>query len=173
MSSFTRLLSLAFFVLLARVSDAAPTISTRIPASGATVSSLTSISITYSEAVAGVSADDLLINAEGASFVTGAGPYVFTFTQPPPGTVNVVFDGDHGIAGQSGSGAFAGGAWTYTLTDTIAPTVAQMVPASGAVVGSVAQAEVVCSEPVTGVDAADLLVNGVPAMALAGTGAGP
>ena len=93
---------LILFLLLLRLASAVPTIATRVPAAGATVSSLSSISITFSEAVTGVDAGDLLINADEALLVTGsgAGPYVFTFTQPPRGTVNVTFDGDHDIAGQ-------------------------------------------------------------------------
>jgi hypothetical protein len=37
------------------------------------VSSLTSIAITFNEAVTGVDADDLLINAEAAQLVSGSG----------------------------------------------------------------------------------------------------
>lgn len=114
MPSFTRLLSLAFLVLLARVADAAPTIWTRIPASGATGSSLTSISITYSEAITGVDADDMLINAERGSFVTGpgAGPYVFTFDQAAVGAVSFTWAAGHGIADVAAEpNVFAGTGW--------------------------------------------------------------
>ena len=61
------------FLLVSRLAFAAPTITTRVPASGATVGSLTSISVTFNEAVTGVDADDLLINGDGALFVTGSG----------------------------------------------------------------------------------------------------
>ena len=154
---------------------AAPSVSLRAPAAGATVSALPSISVTFSEAVTGVDADDLVVNGDAAQLVTGAGagPYVFTFTQPPPGTVNVDFAGDHGIVGQAGTGAFVSAPWSYTLTDTIAPTVAQLTPAAGSAVGAVTQVEVVFSEVVTGVDAGDLTVNGVAASAVTGSGFGP
>lgn len=156
---------------------AAPTVQTMTPATGATVASLTQVSITFSEAVAGVDPDDLLVNGEAAGALTGsgAGPYVFTFTQPPAGTVNMAWDLDHGIAGlAAGSGAFVAPApWTYTLIDTIAPTVTLRTPAGGATVGALSQVEVLFSETVTGVNAADLLVNGTAAAAVSGSGLGP
>lgn len=155
---------------------AAPTVTVLSPVAGATVSALTLISVTFNEAVAGVDASDLLINSDSATNVSGsgAGPYVFTFTQPAAGTVFVQFDADHGIAGVAASGALTAPApWSYTLTDTIAPVVAQQTPAAGATVGALAQTEVLFSETVTGVDAADLLINGVPATAVTGSGFGP
>ena len=168
-------LILVFLLLLPPSSEAAPTVSTRIPAIGATVNSLTSVSVTFSEAVTGVDATDFIVNGDAAIFVTGAnaGPYVFTFTQPLPGLVNVSFESDHGIVGQSGSGAFGGGAWSYTLIDTVAPTVALTTPATTATVGALIQVEVTFSEIVTGVDAADLTVNGTPATGLTRSGFGP
>ena len=121
--SLLAVFSAVFF--LAPQALAVPTVTARVPAVAATVSVLTQVSVTFSEAVTGVDADDLLINADAALFVTGsgAGPYVFTFSQPPPGTVNVDFASDHGIAGQAGTGSLTTpGLWSYTLTDTIAPT---------------------------------------------------
>jgi len=65
-----------------------PIVAVLSPATGATVDTLTQIQITFSENVAGVDAEDLLINGNPASSVSGSGSnYVFTFTQPPPGTV--------------------------------------------------------------------------------------
>ncbi|HZJ13849.1 MAG TPA: chitobiase/beta-hexosaminidase C-terminal domain-containing protein, partial [Chthoniobacteraceae bacterium] len=165
----------AFFLALA-AALAAPTVTVTTPTPGNTVSSLTSIAITFNEAVTGVDADDLLINAEAAQLVSGSGvgPYTFTFSQPPPGMVNVAFDGDHGIVGQGGTGSFVpAGPWTYTLNDTIAPTVAQLTPASASTVGTLTQVEVIFSEEVLGVDAADLTVNGNPADSVTGSGFGP
>jgi hypothetical protein len=170
-----RFFLLAFFAWAGAV-WAAPTVTTTSPAPGSTVSTLTSISITFNEAVTAVDANDLEINGSAAVLVTGsgAGPYVFTFTQPPPGTVNVQWSGDAGIAGQAGTGPFVPtGPWTYTLTDTIAPTVAQLTPAATATVSALTQVEVLFSEEVTGVDAGDLTINGSPATGLSGSGLGP
>ena len=68
---------------------AVPTLTGRVPAAGATVSTLTQVSVTFSEAVTGVDAADLLVNGVAATTVTGSGavPYVFTFTQPSAGPV--------------------------------------------------------------------------------------
>jgi hypothetical protein len=166
---------------------AAPTVTVTSPTPGTTVSSLTSISITFSEAVSGVDPDDLVINTDPALSVTGsgAGPYVFTFTQPLPGSVQVTWDFDHGIAGL-GTGAFVPtGPWNYTLTDTLAPTIGKIItsvagqeldaitPTPGSTVGTLTQVIVFFSEQVSGVDAADLQINGVPATSVTGAGAGP
>src|SRR6185369_15656751 len=179
-----------FFLLLsclAIVTHATPTVTTLNPTAGSTVSSLTSISVTFSEAVTGVNADDLLINNVPANTVsgTGAGPYVFGFTQPPPGSINVTWDFDHGIAG-IGTGAFVPtGPWNYTLNDTVAPTVAKIgtsqisdgtqdaiIPLPGSTVGTMTQISYTFSEVVTGGGAGDLLVNGVRATEVTGSGDG-
>ena len=177
---------LVFLCLVASLS-AAPTVSVTSPAPGSTVSSLTSVSITFSEAVAGVDANDLQINNDGATGVSGsgAGPYIFTFTQPPPGTVSLSWDIDHGIAGL-GTGAFAPtGGWIYTLSDILAPTVAKVttsvagqeqdsvVPLGGSTLATLTEVQVTFNEPVVGVDATDLLVGGVAATAVTGSDAGP
>jgi hypothetical protein len=171
---------------LAGTAVAVPTVTAVSPPTGATVNSLGSIAVTFSEAVTGVDAGDLLINNDAALTVTGsgAGPYTFTFTQPLPGSVNISWDFDHGIAG-IGTGAFVQGTWSYTLIDTLPPTIAAVkssvtgqeqdaiVPLPGATVGTLTQVEVTFSEAVVGVDAGDLLVNGIPALGVTGTGAGP
>ncbi len=174
------------FLALVTAALAAPTVVTINPAPG-TVSSLTQIGVTFSEAVAGVDANDLLINNEAAFGLTGsgAGPYTFTFTQPLPGAVNITWDFDHGISG-IGTGAFIRNTWSYTLLDTLPPTIAQVktsvagqeqlaiAPLPGSVVGVLTSVEVTFSEPVVGVDAGDLKVNGAAtATALSGSGAGP
>ena len=154
---------------------AAPTVSTLSPANGSSVSSFSSLSVTFSEAVTGVGSNDLLVNGEAPVSVTGsgAGPYVFTFTQPGAGTVSVSWEADHGIAGL-GTGAFvAPSAYAFSLSDTVAPTLVQTTPLAGATMGVLTQVQVSFSELVSGVDAADLLVNGTPATAVTGAGVGP
>src|ERR1041385_2958429 len=47
--------------------------------------------------------------------------------------------------------------------DTTPPIVDRLIPAAGATVQQLSQIEVLFSEPVQGVDASDLLINGVPA----------
>src|SRR5206468_5846878 len=62
-------------LLLSSNQDATPpTIAALIPAAGATVRSLTTIEVDFSEGVAGVDASDLLINGNSATGVTAFAP---------------------------------------------------------------------------------------------------
>ncbi len=187
MSLPPRLLAVAFLMVGGPLL-AAPVVSVTVPTPGTTVSTLTSVSITFSEPVTGVAATDLGVNGELADVVTGsgAGPYTFTFPQPQAGTVTLAWDvADQAIAGL-GTGSFApSGGWTYTLTDSLAPDLGKIVtstagqemlavrPAHGAVVSVLTTATVTFSEAVTGVDASDLLVNGTPVTGVIGDSAGP
>ena len=174
--------------VFAPLAFAAPTVSTLAPANGAAVSTFASLSVTFSEAVTGMDSNDLSVNGEAPVSVTGsgAGPYVFTFTQPAAGTVSVNWEADHGITGIATGAFVAPGAYAYTLSDTIAPTIGVIAtsqpsdgtlsaisPPPGTTVSFLGRTDVTFSEAVTGVDAADLLVAGNPATAVTGSGAGP
>ena len=117
---------------------AAPTVTTLAPAASATVSAFTSITVTFSEAVVGVDAGDLIVAGNGAeSVVQVDGPgttWQFIFTQPPAGTVAVYWDIDHGITNNSGAAFVPTGSWTYTLTDTVAPVMTLQSPPPGTTV---------------------------------------
>lgn len=82
---------------------------------------------------------------------TGPGRYLGYFELRADGTIQFVAAG------------------AVVPTDTIPPTVASVTPAPGAQ-QSLTQIGVVFSEPVAGVDASDLLVNGQPAIAASGSG---
>jgi hypothetical protein len=163
---------------------AAPTVTVLDPPADSVVPAFTTLTVTFNEQVSGVDANDLLINNESANEVADIGPaqipavpagrmFRFTFTQPPAGPVSVSWDFDHTIAG-IGTGAFVPGpAYNFTLTDTIAPTIAATIPANGSTVSGLTVASVTFSEPVVGVDAADLLRNGVAAASVTGSGSGP
>ncbi len=167
--------------------SAAPSVSVIAPAPGSSVASLTSVSITFSEPVTGVSASDIGVNGSPVTSVTGsgAGPYVFSFPQPPAGGVSIGWDVDQSIGGL-GTGEFVTPAgWSYTLVDTVAPDLgvlrssvagqelAAVFPTSGSTVAALTEATVFFSESVSGVDAADLRINGAPAATVAGDAAGP
>lgn len=167
---------------------AAPRVTQIEPPPGAEVGSLNEVSVTFSEPVTGVDAAALKINDRLPSMVSGsgAGPYRFIFTQPEAGTVAVSWDADHSIAGiGTGMLEITTPSWSYTLTDTTPPAIGQITssvtgqelpalrPQPGAMVEGLAEAHVMFSEEVTGVDAGDLLINGVPATAVTGSGAGP
>ena len=106
-----------------------PTLATQTPAPGP-VSALTSITVTFSEPVAGVNASDLLINGLPAtSMIGGNDTYTFNFTQPAYGNINITWAAGHGITDSSLTpNAFnatdPGATWQYSLVDNIVPTVA-------------------------------------------------
>lgn len=151
-----------------------PVVASLDPPAGATVSSLSELAVTFNKNVVGVEAQDLLINGLPASGVSGSGSnYIFTFTQPAPGVAQVAWNADNAIVDLAGNALDTDGAWFYTLIDTIAPALLSTAPAAGAAVSSMTQAKVLFTEPVTGVEAADLLLNGVPATGVAGSGFGP
>ncbi len=155
----------------------APTIATQLPPAFATITNLTNIIVVFSERVQNVTAGDLLVNGLPATGVSGSGSnYTFSFPHPPYGHVDIAFASDHGITdfgfpdnlpfNEFGDDAI----WSYELIDRTPPRVAAHVPATGVTVTNLAEISVTFSEDVGGVDAADLLVGGVPAFSLSGSG---
>lgn len=155
-----------------------PTVAGRSPAPGP-VTSLTNVSVVFSEAVTGVDAGDLLVSGVPAVAVSGAASnYVFTLPPLTEGTQYVAWKGAHGIVDfESPPKAFdnfgPGATWQYTLTDTVAPRVVAVSPAPGSTLNVLTSIEVTFSEAVAGVDAADLTLNGAAAAGVSGSGAGP
>jgi Lamin Tail Domain/Bacterial Ig domain/CotH kinase protein/Putative Ig domain/Long Rib domain len=158
--------------------SSAPTVQSVSPPAGS-VNSLTQLTVTFSEPVQGVDAADLLINGIPAKTATGSSAvYTFAFDPPREGLVRVAWVGNHGITDfenppQPFNNYGAGATWQYTLTDTVAPTVVQISPPAGATVRKLSKIKITFSEPVLGLDAADLLLNGTPASSVTGVGDGP
>ena len=156
----------------------APTVGSLSPAAFATISNLTNITVSFTEWVQGVDASDLLINGVVATRVSRSSlsNYTFFFPQPPYGEVEVAFATGHGITDYGFPSTLPfnelspEGRWEYLLVDRTAPVIARHVPATGATVTKLAEIEVGFSEAVTGVDGSDLLVNGVPALDVRGSG---
>jgi len=146
----------------------APTIVNIVPPPG-TVADLTAISVTFSEPITGLTADDFLVNGVPVtSLVVGGTTYTFGFAQPIYGTVDVGWLADHGITDLATppnpfDDTAPGATWQYNLVDATPPTVANVFPPPDLTVRSLTQVEVSFSEPVVGVDTADLLINGQPA----------
>ncbi len=156
----------------------APTVAGVWPEAGP-LTGLTTVTVTFSEPVTGVDAGDLLLNELACVAVEGDGA-VYTFTCPalPLGAVLASWVPEPGIRDRSAEPvAFdphgVGARWLYELYDPNAPRVVSTHPADGATVRQLDRAEVVFSRQVTGVEAGDLLVNGVPAARVVGAGAGP
>jgi len=155
-----------------------PSILDFAPTAGS-VGALTQISLAFSERVVGLKAGDLLLNDQPATSVTpGAqdATFVFSFTQPPPGLVQVQWNEGSQITDVQGNPfdtEAPTSSWSYTLADSASPKIAQQTPVLGALVSTLTQVEVVFSEPVVGVEVLDLLLNGQPATALTGAEVGP
>lgn len=153
-----------------------PRVASVQPAGGA-VEELNEVTITFSEAVAGVRASDLLLGAQPALGVTGSGArYIFVFPRLAPGPIELRWDADTLITDLAQPpnrfDPVAAGTVPYQLVDLTPPTVAGISPKAGLTVGGLTQVTVRFSEPVEGVDATDLLVNGSPATNLLVTSAG-
>ncbi|HEX7861611.1 MAG TPA: lamin tail domain-containing protein [Verrucomicrobiae bacterium] len=143
-----------------------PTIARLQPAPGL-VSELTSLTVTFSEPVQGVAAADLLINNVPAQSVTGSGAtYTYTFAQPNFGPVDITFDAGQSItdfANPPHPFDSANYRAEFRLEDNTAPFIDSVVPSPNTTVRQLSALEIKFSETVLGVDAADLLVDGVPA----------
>ena len=154
----------------------APVIVTQNPLAAATVNQLTQIQVTFSKTVTNVDASDLLVNGVPAASLSGSGPnYTFTFAQPAYGNVAVTWAVNHGITDlDMPANAFeagrAGSTWIYTLADQTPPAIAAQNPPAGTAVTNLTQIQVTFTERVSGVNAGDLLINGVPATGLSGSG---
>src|SRR5207302_2056438 len=146
----------------------APTVSSFAPVPGM-LTTFTQLTVNFTEPVNAVDASDLLVNNVPASSVSGSNAtYTFNFTQPLEGLVSISWAANHGILDRqnppiSFDGTRAGETAQYTLHDTIPPVLSDISPLAGGTVTSLAHIDVTFSEAVGGVDASDLLINGVPA----------
>ena len=143
---------------------------------------LDAIAVTFSEPVSGVDAGDLVVNDYPATQVKENGnTFTFQFDHPAAGRTDVWWAPGHGIGDlasppnafdpASDSGIHQS-TWSYELLDLTPPVLASRLPDDGTV-RQFSQAEIWFDEPVQGVDAADLMANGVSALAVEGFGAGP
>jgi hypothetical protein len=147
-----------------------PVVADVTPAPGATVTNLVQMTVAFSEPVSGVSAADLLVNGVGTTMVlpVSSSVYTFSFPQPAYGTVQITWAAGHGITDQAlppnpFNGTGPGETWQYNLVDNTAPVVASLTPSAGATVRTLTSINVLFSESVQGVNAADLQINGTAA----------
>jgi len=143
-----------------------PMIQAVTPTPGTTLNGLLQVRVEFSELVDGVQPADLLINGVPATSLTRNGPdYTFFFPQPAFGPVNLAWASAHGITDfavppNPFDAGLPGHSWSYTLVDTVAPEVVSLNPAAGSTVPVLSAITVQFGEDVTGVGAADLLING-------------
>lgn len=119
-------LVLALFLSLAFAARAqeGPSVINVTPAPESTVVELRFINVIFNDAVFGINAADLVINATPASSIVTNNPndYTFYFPQPPTGAVQIAWAPNHGITGyQMPPDPFAGGSWGYILDTNSAP----------------------------------------------------
>lgn len=116
---------LYFDASLTGISDTTPPVLIEVrPPAGATVRQLESIEVQFSKPVHGVDASDLLLNGQPASDLTMGEPgqFMFDFSEPAPGLVQVSWAVNHGITDlSSAANPFPGGSWSYTLDPTAEP----------------------------------------------------
>lgn len=160
------------------IKSTAPTVDSLIPEPGL-VSNFNQLTVNFSTPVVEVDASDLLINGVPATNVTGSGStYTFSFATPREGSVSAAWSPKHGIVDletppKPFNGMLTNETAAYTLIDTVPPRIASTSPLSGVTLSSLNSVDITFSEPVTGIDAADLLVNGVPATKVTGSLSGP
>jgi hypothetical protein len=156
--------------LLSSQPDYEPPVIVAIDPAPGVVGALTGITVTFSEPVMGVDSGDLLIDGDPAIVVSGSGAqYSFEFAQPPYGLVQVSWDSGHGITDLALPPNLFDGSdlnWQYELVDSTPPEMGLVNPPPGVVVRELDQIEITFTEPVQGVNAADLLLNEEPATAL-------
>ena len=161
------------------IMSSAPTVVSFDPPAGSLVSNFTQVTVNFNQPVNGVNASDLLINNVPASSMAGAnGTYTFSFARPLEGLVLVTWAVNHGIVNRESTPKPFNGTYTnemaqYSYRDTIPPVVTAVSPLPGAVLPGFTSLTVTFSEPVRGVQAGSLLINGVAADNVAGAGAGP
>ena len=155
-----------------------PTVLSFLPAPGTTLERLTEVTVRFSEPVAGVVAAHLLINGIGATGIQAVddSTHTFSFLQPAYGAVAMSWSPQQTITDRAeppnrfdrlASGATA----SWVLVDRSPPIVLGLVPAAGSTVRSLDSIRVLFSEPVEGVDASDLLIQGQPSSQVIGIAA--
>lgn len=171
-------LGMIFFASVFSALALPPSISSVNPAANNAITNLRTVTVTFSAAVAGVQGSDLLLNGTSATNVSGAGAnYTFTFPSLPEGALQAVWNSSHSIyftaSGARLNDLDATTIWDYSNIDRAAPTTVTVSPIAGATLGQLTQILVAFNEPVSGLDAGDLLINGQPARSVSGAGAGP
>jgi hypothetical protein len=159
------------------VDTTAPTVTAISPVGGGTTNNLTpTVTITFSEAVNGVSGTTVLLNAPGPAAVLATVTYspathVATLTPTAALTSGTVYTvtvkgGPSGVTDVAGNPLASDFTSTFTV-DTTAPTVTAFSPANGAIT-NVTTVTATFSEAVTGVSGATVLLTG-PGGAVAAT----
>ena len=180
MTSVRLILVVCLLVLLpgSSLAQSGPRIVAVDPPAGR-VETLDRVSVTFSVPVNGVRAVDFLVNGVPATSVSGSGTtHHFFFKQPPFGAATITWGPLHTIQDLAQppvrfDASVAGANWNYELIDLRPPELNSVLPVPGVTLKRLSEVQVVFHRPVSGVDAADLRINGAPALDVEGLGAGP
>ncbi len=131
------------------------------------------IDLTFSEAVTGVDASDLVLSGAAAVSAVKSNPthlgnnvWRFAVSNLVPGTLNVAVAPYANSIKDVAGNDFAARYWSYSLfTDTVVPWITSLTPDQGtSLAGSTQNIDVTFSEAVSGVDASDLVLSGSAAV---------
>ena len=143
------------------------------------VSLLREITVRFDEQVTGVDADDLWLNGDPAVQLRGGNKsWTFTFAPGDFGEATLSWNPNHGIADTARppnpmAAATAAATHHYRIVDDMPPSLATILPPPGSTVRGLSRVRLFFSEPVRGLDASDLRVNGQAPTSLAGVASGP
>jgi len=139
------------------------------------VSSLTNILVKFTEPVANVSANALLINGVPAETVTqiDGATFSFGFQQPPYGSVFVNWIENHGIVDldsepKSFNATAPGATFGYRLLNPYLPKIVDINPKPGLVTNYLTGITVKFDRNINNIHSGDMLINGVPSLGVDG-----
>ena len=143
------------------------------------VSLLREITVRFDEEVTGVDADDLWLNGAPALQLQGANAmWTFIFAQGDFGEATLSWNPNHGIADTARppnpmDAATVALTHEYRIVDDMPPVLAAIQPPPGSTVRGLDRVRLFFSEPVRGLEAADLRVNGKLPVSISGVASGP
>ncbi|MBL4640795.1 MAG: lamin tail domain-containing protein, partial [Verrucomicrobiales bacterium] len=143
------------------------------------VSLLREITVRFGEEVTGVDAGDLWLNGDPAVQLRGGNrSWTFTFAPGDFGEATLSWNPNHGIADTARppnlmDAATAAATHQYRIVDDMPPTLVTILPPPGSTVRGLDRVRLFFSEPIRGLEAADLRVNGQEPTSIAGVASGP
>ena len=143
------------------------------------VSLLREVTVRFNEQVTGVDAGDLWLNGNPAVELSGRNKiWSFTFASGDFGEASLSWNPNHGIVDTARppnpmDAATAAATYRYQIIDEMPPLLAAVLPPPGSTLSRLSRVRLFFNEPISGLDAADLRVNGKAPLSVAGVASGP